>query len=142
MLTTVHNRTMTSQAMQSFGSMSSCLNGNCSMVLNYSNSGVDGRAGNQPRGTRVVGNVAREVGMFQKQSSFWAQHLTVATHIESNVFFNGQVVYTRTHAHTQAHARTRTHTHETTPPAYGQLENPEQATSPKLAARATFCHLC
>ena len=76
-------------ALQAFGSMSNCLNEKCSISLNYSNSGVDGRGGNQPRYTRVVGNLVREVGVYQKQSGMWAQHLTAATHIESNVFFNG-----------------------------------------------------
>ena len=65
-----------------------CLYQNCSVVLDY-NSGVDGRPGNQPRFTRVVGNLVREVGLWQKQSGAWSQHLTAATHLESNVFFNG-----------------------------------------------------
>eukprot|EP01047_Picozoa_sp_COSAG01_P067378 COSAG01_NODE_9504_length_2429_cov_1.733906_3_plen_94_part_00 len=44
--------------------------------------------GNQPRGTRVVGNVVREFGVWQKQSSAWAQQLTADTWIEGNVMFN------------------------------------------------------
>ena len=75
-------------AMSSFGSTGSCLYQNCSVELDYP-SGVDGRAGNQPRYTRVVGNLVREVGMYQKQSGGWVQHLTAATHLESNVLMNG-----------------------------------------------------
>lgn len=75
-------------AMSAFGSMGRCLYENCSVVLPYP-SGLDGRGGNQPRYTRVIGNVVRELGMWQRQSGAWAQHLTAATHLESNVFFNG-----------------------------------------------------
>lgn len=75
-------------AMSSFGSMGNCLYQNCSVRLDYP-SGVDGRAGNQPRYTRVVGNLIREVGMYQKQSAAWVQHLTAATHFEGNVAMNG-----------------------------------------------------
>jgi hypothetical protein len=74
-------------AMSAFGSTGRCLNANCSVRLDYP-SGVDGRGGNQPRFTRVVGNLVREVGLYQKQSAAWVQHLTAKTHIESNVFFN------------------------------------------------------
>jgi hypothetical protein len=35
--------------------------------------GPDGRGGEQPRGTKVVGNIAREIGLWQKQSSLWFQ---------------------------------------------------------------------
>ena len=75
-------------AMSAFGSMDTCLYQNCSVRLKYP-SGVDGRPGNQPRYTRVVSNFVHEVGMMQKQSGAWAQHLTAATHLESNVFMNG-----------------------------------------------------
>ena len=50
--------------------------------------GLQGRNGNQPRGTRVVGNLVREFGVWQKQSSAWAQQLVAETWIESNVMFN------------------------------------------------------
>jgi hypothetical protein len=30
-----------------------------------------------------------EVGMMQKQSGAWAQHLTAATHLEGNILLNG-----------------------------------------------------
>ena len=74
-------------AMTSFGSTSDCLFANCSVRL-PGPVGPDGRGGNQPRGTKVVGNVVREFGLWQKQSSAWAQQLTAETWIEGNVFFN------------------------------------------------------
>jgi hypothetical protein len=75
-------------AMSAFGSMDTCLDANCSRKLPYP-SGVDGRQGNQPRYTRVISNLVHEVGMMQKQSGAWAQHLTAATHLEGNIFLNG-----------------------------------------------------
>ena len=75
-------------AMGAFGSMGRCLDHACNTSVPY-NSGVDGRNGDQPRYTQVVGNLVREVGLWQKQSGAWVQHLTAATHFESNVFFNG-----------------------------------------------------
>ena len=74
-------------AISAFGSMSPCLNQNCSARLHYP-SGVDGRPGNQPRRTQVIGNLIREVGLFQSQSGGWAGHLAAATHLEGNVMFN------------------------------------------------------
>ena len=68
--------------------MGNCLYQNCSVRLDYP-SGVDGRGGNQPRYTAVVGNLVREVGLYQKQSGHWAQHLTARTTLTGNVFFNG-----------------------------------------------------
>ena len=74
-------------AMTAFGSTSDCLFANCSVKL-PGLVGPDGRGGNQPRGTRVVGNLVREIGISQKQSSAWAQQLTASTWIEGNVMFN------------------------------------------------------
>lgn len=74
-------------AMTAFGSTSECVNANCSVKLPAA-VGPDGRGGNQPRGTRVVGNVVREFGIWQKQSSAWAQQLTAESWIEGNVIFN------------------------------------------------------
>jgi len=51
--------------------------------------GPDGRGGDQPRGTRVVGNLAREIGLWQKQSSLWFQAVAAETTLKGNVFFNG-----------------------------------------------------
>jgi hypothetical protein len=75
-------------AISAFGSMSRCIYANCSVRLNYP-SGVDGRAGDQPRDTQIVGNLIREVGMWQKQSGAYVGHLAARTHFESNVIFNG-----------------------------------------------------
>ena len=75
-------------AISSFGSMGSCLYQNCSVRLDYP-SGVDGRAGNQPRCTRILRNLIREVGIYQKQSGAWVQHLTAQTDFASNVLMNG-----------------------------------------------------
>ena len=74
--------------MSALGTMDNCLYQNCSVRLDYP-SGVDGRGGNQPRYTEVVGNLVREVGLYQKQSGHWAQHLTARTRLASNIFFNG-----------------------------------------------------
>ena len=50
---------------------------------------MDGTDGNHPRYTTVVGNVAREVGLYEKQSSFYVQAKTAQSYISGNVFFNG-----------------------------------------------------
>ena len=51
--------------------------------------GPDGRDGNQPRGTRVIGNHVSELGIFQKQSSFLFQAIATETTVQRNVHFNG-----------------------------------------------------
>lgn len=51
--------------------------------------GPDGRNGEQPRGTRVIGNMVRELGIWQKQSSMWFQAVTAQTYLAGNVHFNG-----------------------------------------------------
>lgn len=51
--------------------------------------GWDGTDGNQPRGTQIVGNFVHELGIWEKQSSFYFQAKTCQTHIERNIFFNG-----------------------------------------------------
>ena len=58
--------------MASWGSTSNTLNSNGSISVPYK-VGPDGRAGEQPRGTRVLGNIAHEIGLWQKQSSLWFQ---------------------------------------------------------------------
>jgi hypothetical protein len=55
-------------AIAAWGSTSHCLNANCTRKLEYA-VGPDARGGNQPRGTHVVGNLVREIGLWQKQSS-------------------------------------------------------------------------
>lgn len=56
---------------------------------NWPEAGVDGTDGNHPRGTTVQGNNVREVGLYEKQSSFFMQAKTAETTIAGNVFFNG-----------------------------------------------------
>ena len=50
---------------------------------------IDGTDGNQPRGTKVIGNLAHEIGIFGKQTSPYMQALACQTEIIGNVFFNG-----------------------------------------------------
>ncbi len=50
---------------------------------------IDGTDGNQPRGLQVVGNLAHEVGIWGKQTSFYIQSLSCQTVLSGNVFFNG-----------------------------------------------------
>ena len=47
-----------------------------------------GLGGAQPRGTLIEGNLAREIGHFQKQSSFYFQAITAQTTLRRNVVFN------------------------------------------------------
>jgi len=56
---------------------------------NYPEGGVDGTDGNHPRYTRIMRNTAREVGLYEKQSSFYMQAKTAESTIQGNVFFNG-----------------------------------------------------
>merc|ERR1712032_455337 len=56
---------------------------------NYPQAGVDGTNGNHPRYSQILRNSAREVGLYEKQSSFYMQAKTAATTISGNVFFNG-----------------------------------------------------
>eukprot|EP01084_Bolivina_argentea_P237330 398876_1 len=51
--------------------------------------GPDGRNGDQPRFTQITNNYARELGIFEKQSSFVFQAASCQTIIENNIFFNG-----------------------------------------------------
>lgn len=51
--------------------------------------GVDGTDGEHPRRTTVQNCSAREVGLYEKQSSFFIQAKTAESRVLSNVFFNG-----------------------------------------------------
>ena len=75
-------------AMAAWGSTGHCLDAACKRKLPWP-VGPDARGGQQPRYTRVVGNLVREVGLLQKQSSAWFQAATALSHIEGNVHFNG-----------------------------------------------------
>ncbi|XP_065906254.1 uncharacterized protein [Dysidea avara] len=50
---------------------------------------IDGTDGNQPRGTKVIGNLVHEVGVFGKQVCAYVQSLACETELIGNVFFNG-----------------------------------------------------
>jgi hypothetical protein len=49
----------------------------------------DGTNGLQPRFTSLLRNYAREIGIIQKQSSFWFQAKACLTTLKDNVIFNG-----------------------------------------------------
>ncbi len=51
--------------------------------------GVDGTDGEHPRRTTVRNCSGREIGLYEKQSSFFVQAKTAESRILSNVFFNG-----------------------------------------------------
>jgi hypothetical protein len=52
-------------AMASWGDTSTNLNANGSVSVPYM-VGPDGRGGEQPRGTKVIGNIGHEIGLWQK----------------------------------------------------------------------------
>eukprot|EP00928_Gymnodinium_smaydae_P024558 TRINITY_DN19838_c1_g1_i1.p1 TRINITY_DN19838_c1_g1~~TRINITY_DN19838_c1_g1_i1.p1 ORF type:complete len:805 (-),score=72.35 TRINITY_DN19838_c1_g1_i1:236-2650(-) len=56
---------------------------------NFPQAGVDGTDGNHPRYNSILRNTAREVGLYEKQSSFYMQAKTAQSTISGNVFFNG-----------------------------------------------------
>ena len=53
-------------AMAAWGSTSKCIDANCSRTLPWG-VGPDARNGNQPWYTHIVGNLVREIGIWQKQ---------------------------------------------------------------------------
>merc|ERR1719272_2861384 len=75
-------------AFAAWGITGKCVNEKCDKKLDWP-VGPDGRNGEQPRGTRVISNMVREIGIWQKQSSMWFQAVTAETHIKGNVHFNG-----------------------------------------------------
>merc|ERR1719272_2718176 len=58
-------------------------------IMNHPQAGVDGTDGEHPRYTKILGNTVREVGLYEKQSSFFIQAKTAQSNIQGNVFFNG-----------------------------------------------------
>eukprot|EP00051_Salpingoeca_urceolata_P010779 m.132554 g.132554 ORF g.132554 m.132554 type:complete len:1047 (+) comp16850_c0_seq2:1130-4270(+) len=62
--------------------------GNSAMAGWGTTDGWDGRSGDQPRGTLLAGNLVRDIGLFQKQSSSWFQARTAQTTLRDNIFFN------------------------------------------------------
>jgi len=75
-------------AFAAWGVTGKCVNEKCDKKLEWP-VGPDGRNGEQPRGTEVIGNLVRELGIWQKQSSMWFQAVTAQTHFAGNVHFNG-----------------------------------------------------
>lgn len=51
--------------------------------------GWDGTDGNQPRFNRILYNFVHELGIFEKQSSFYFQAKSCQNTIKGNIFFNG-----------------------------------------------------
>ncbi len=56
---------------------------------NFPQAGVDGTDGEHPRYNTILSNTVREVGLYEKQSSFYIQAKTAQSTISGNVFFNG-----------------------------------------------------
>jgi len=50
--------------------------------------GVDGTAGEQPRYTSVLGNVVREIGLNERQSSAWSEAKACLSHVKGNLVYN------------------------------------------------------
>jgi len=51
--------------------------------------GWDGTKGTQPRFTQITYNYVHEIGIWEKQSSFYFQAKSCQNHIKGNVFYNG-----------------------------------------------------
>mmetsp|Transcript_13516 Transcript_13516/g.34497 ORF Transcript_13516/g.34497 Transcript_13516/m.34497 type:complete len:957 (-) Transcript_13516:26-2896(-) len=75
-------------AIASWGHTGKCLDAQCAQKLDFK-IGPDGRAGEHPRFTVVSSNLAREIGIYQKQSSFYFQAVAAQTLVTGNVHFNG-----------------------------------------------------
>jgi hypothetical protein len=58
-------------------------------IENAPEAGVDGTDGEHPRYNTILSNTVREVGLYEKQSSFYIQAKTAQSTISGNVFFNG-----------------------------------------------------
>jgi len=58
-------------------------------IENAPQAGVDGTDGEHPRRTTVQNCSGREIGLYEKQSSFFIQAKTAESRVLSNVFFNG-----------------------------------------------------
>lgn len=51
--------------------------------------GVDATAGNQPWGNTITGNICRELGLMEKQSSCYFQAQSSGSLVQGNIFYNG-----------------------------------------------------
>ena len=76
-------------AIASWGWTGECLDLKCEKKLDGIRMGPDGRGGDQAIGTYIAANIARELGLWQKQSSFYFQAIGAKTTLVGNVFFNG-----------------------------------------------------
>lgn len=50
--------------------------------------GIDGTAGQQPRGTMVLDNIVYEIGLHERQSSGWSEAKACQSTVRGNIFFN------------------------------------------------------
>ncbi len=50
--------------------------------------GIDGTGGEQPRGTRIVGNIVSDIGMSERQSSAWGEFKACSSEVRGNIFYN------------------------------------------------------
>ena len=50
---------------------------------------IDGTIGNQPRGSKIVGNLMHEIGIWGKETSAYFQSVVAETTLRGNVMFNG-----------------------------------------------------
>ena len=55
----------------------------------YAKLGIDGTNGNQPRMNNISYNFAREIGINEKQSSFYFQAVSCQNYVGHNIVFNG-----------------------------------------------------
>jgi len=88
---TISNNTfewLGSSSIAAWGDTSYSLNANQSRSIQWPR-GPDARDGNQPRGTRIIGNIVHDIGIFEKQSSFYFQAAVAQSLIKDNVHFNG-----------------------------------------------------
>jgi hypothetical protein len=60
--------------------------GDPSLPEGYGQFGTDG---DQPRGNVITNNLCHELGIWEKQSSFYTQFKTGRNHIEGNIVYNG-----------------------------------------------------
>ena len=75
-------------AIASWGWTGECLNEKCDQKLPTGvMMGPDGRAGNQAIGTYIASNIAREIGLWQKQASFYFQVQILSIHPLSHCCF-------------------------------------------------------
>lgn len=63
--------------------------GDSAIVLLGSTELIDGTSGDQPRGTKILGNFVHENGIFGKQTAAFMQSMACQSELSGNVFFNG-----------------------------------------------------